>query len=420
MDCEKINKKTLVFLLAGGKGQRLYPLTEERVKPAVPFGGKYRIIDFTLSNCVNSGLKKILVITQYKSASLSRHLALGWGFLSDRFGEYITDIPPQQRLGERWYVGTADAVYQNLYFVEREESEYVVILSGDHVYKMDYRKMLEFHIEHKAEITIGAVLVKKEQSKSFGIMQVDNNGKVVDFREKPEDPFTLPDLPGYSLASMGIYMFNREILDKLLAYDAKIQSSSHDFGKNIIPFAISNKNEVFSYRFVDKNNKQKYWQDVGTIDSFYNANMDLLSPMPELNLYDQNWPFFTHARQLPPAKFTYEEVNGEKIFGYAKDSLIADGVIVEGGTILHSVIFPRVRIGVKSKIEDSVIFNNTNIGNNTRIKKTIIDKRVFVPDNVEIGFNREVDEKYFYVSNSGIVVIPRRYKFPESFPRISI
>ena len=380
MDCEKIIKKTLVFLLAGGKGQRLYPLTEERVKPAVPFGGKYRIIDFTLSNCVNSGLRKILVVTQYKSASLSRHLALGWGFLSDRFSEYITDIPPQQRLGERWYVGTADAVYQNLYFVEREESEYVLILSGDHIYKMDYREMLEFHIEHKAEITIGAVLVKKERSKSFGIMQVDSNGKVVDFREKPKNPFTLPDLPDYSLASMGIYIFNRETLNKLLAHDAKIQNSSHDFGKDIIPFAISNKNKVFSYRFVDKNNKQGYWQDVGTIDSFYNANMDLLSSLPKLNLYDKSWPFFTHARQFPPAKFTFKEIDGEKIFGYAKDSLIADGVIVEGGTILHSVIFPKVRIGVKSSIEDSVIFNNTNIGGNTRIKKTIIDKRVFVPD----------------------------------------
>ncbi len=420
MDYEKIIKKTLVFLLAGGKGQRLYPLTEERVKPAVPFGGKYRIIDFTLSNCVNSGLRKILVVTQYKSASLSRHLALGWGFLSDRFGEYITDIPPQQRLGERWYVGTADAVYQNLFFVKREESEYILILSGDHVYKMDYREMLEFHIEHKAEITIGAVLVEKERAKSFGIMQVDNNGKVVDFREKQKDPFTLPDLPDYSLASMGIYIFNRETLNKLLAYDAKIQSSSHDFGKDIIPFAISNGNEVLSYRFVDKNNKQKYWQDVGTIDSFYNANMDLLSPMPELNLYDKSWPFFTHARQLPPAKFTFEEVNGEKVFGYAKDSLIADGVIVEGGTILHSVIFPKVRIGAKSSISDSVIFNNTNIGENTRIKRAIIDKKVFVPENVEIGFNREVDEKYFYVSNSGIIVIPRGYRFPESFPRISI
>ncbi|MEA3313134.1 MAG: glucose-1-phosphate adenylyltransferase [Caldisericota bacterium] len=420
MNCERIIKKTLVFLLAGGKGQRLYPLTEERAKPAVPFGGKYRIIDFTLSNCVNSGLKKILVVTQYKSASLSRHLALGWGFLSDRFGEYIIDIPPQQRLGERWYVGTADAVYQNLFFVKREESEYVLILSGDHVYKMDYRKMLEFHIEHKAEITIGAVLVEKERAKSFGIMQIDNNGKVVDFKEKSKNPFTLPNLPDYSLASMGIYIFNRETLNKLLAHDAKIQSSSHDFSKDIIPFAISNKNEVFSYRFVDKNNEQAYWQDVGTIDAFYNANMDLLSPLPGLNLYDKNWPFFTHARQLPPAKFTFREISGEKIFGYAKDSLIADGVIVEGGTILHSVIFPKARIGVKSNIRDSVIFNNTNIGKNTRIKRAIIDKRVIVPDNVKIGFNREVDEKYFYVSNSGIVVIPRGYMFPKSFPRISI
>jgi len=418
MEYEKTVKKTLVFLLAGGKGQRLYPLTEERAKPAVPFGGKYRIIDFTLSNCVNSGLRKILVATQYKSASLSRHLAVGWSFLSSMFGEYIIDVPPQQRFGERWYAGTADAVYQNLYFIERENPEHVIVLSGDHIYQMDYREMLKFHIERKSDLTIGAVVVRKEKAKSFGIMHIDEHNRVVDFREKPKEPPTIPDLPDYSLASMGIYVFNREILKKLLAHDTEVSYSSHDFGKDIIPYAIYNKLNVFAYRFIDKDGNQRYWQDVGTIDSFYNANMDLLSPLPKLNLYNPNWPFYTHARQFPPAKFIYAEVNGLNVSGYSINSLIADGVIVEGAKVLHSVIFPNVKVGAGSSVENSVVFNDTNIGKNVHIKNTIIDKLVHVPDNVDIGFNRGVDSKYFYTTSSGIVVIPRAYKFPKNFPHI--
>ncbi len=404
-------KRTLVFLLAGGKGQRLYPLTEERAKPAVPFGGKYRIIDFTLSNCVNSGFRKILVATQYKSASLSRHLAVGWNFLSGMFGEYIMDIPPQQRFGERWYTGTADAVFQNLYFVDREKAKFVIVLSGDHIYQMDYREMLTYHISHKADITIGAILVQKSRASAFGVMHVDSSNRIIAFKEKPKDPPEIPDKPGYSLASMGIYVFNAETLKKLLIHDAEISTSSHDFGKDVIPYAIHHSYSVYAYRFIDENGKEKYWQDVGTIDSFYEANMDLLSPIPKLNLYDKEWPIFTHARQYPPVKFASVNRNGKEIYGNATNSLLGDGSIVVGANVHHSVIFPNVRIDEGSEISDSIIFNDCVIGKNVKIRRTIIDKLVNVPDGEVIGFNVEVDKKRFHVSPSGIVVIPRGYKF---------
>lgn len=412
MKCsERDVKKTLVFLLAGGKGQRLYPLTEERAKPAVPFGGKYRIIDFTLSNCVNSGFRKILVATQYKSASLSRHLAVGWNFLSSMFGEYIMDIPPQQRFGERWYTGTADAVFQNLYFVDREKAKFVIVLSGDHIYQMDYREMLSYHISVKADITVGAIVVPKSKASAFGVMHIDPDNKIIAFKEKPKDPPEIPDKPGYSLASMGIYVFNAEILKKLLVHDAEISTSSHDFGKDIIPYAISHSYPVYAYRFTDKDGKERYWQDVGTIDSFYEANMDLLSPIPKLNLYNKEWPIFTHARQFPPVKFASVRHNGEEISGNAKDSLIGDGSIVIGANVNHSVIFPNVRINEGSDISDSIIFNDCIIGKNVKIKNTIIDKFVNVPDNEVIGFDLEKDRKRFHISPLGIVVIPRGYRF---------
>ncbi len=404
-------KETLVFLLAGGKGQRLFPLTEERAKPAVPFGGKYRIIDFTLSNCVNSGFRKILVATQYKSASLSRHLAVGWNFLSGMFGEYIMDIPPQQRFGERWYVGTADAVFQNLYFVDREKAKFVIILSGDHIYQMDYREMLSYHISKKADVTVGAIVVPKSKASAFGVMHIDSSNKIIAFAEKPENPPEIPDKAGYSLASMGIYVFNAEILKKMLTYDANNASSSHDFGKDIIPYAITRSYSVYAYRFVDENGKERYWQDVGTIDSFYEANMDLLSPMPRLNLYDKEWPVFTHARQFPPVKFASVKCDGKEFYGNARNSLLGDGSIVVGADVRHSVIFPDVRINECSQITDSIIFNDCVIGKNVKIKRTIIDKLVNVPDGETIGFDAEKDRKRFYVSPSGIVVIPRGYVF---------
>ncbi len=408
-------RKTLVFLLAGGKGQRLYPLTEERAKPAVPFGGKYRIIDFALSNCVNSGFRKILVATQYKSASLSRHLAVGWNFLSSMFGEYIMDIPPQQRFGEKWYMGTADAVYQNLYFVDREKAKFVIVLSGDHIYQMDYREMLSYHIAHKADITVGAIVVPRARASAFGVMHIDNGNKIVAFKEKPKDPPEIPDKPGYSLASMGIYVFNAETLKKLLVHDEEVSTSSHDFGKDVIPYAISHSYSVYAFRFVDKNGGERYWQDVGTIDSFYEANMDLLSPIPKLNLYDKDWPIFTHARQFPPVKFASVRHNGKNILGEATNSLVGDGSIIVGAKVKHSVIFPNVKINDESEITDSIIFNDCTVGKNVKIRNAIIDKLVNVPDGAVIGFDREKDKKYFFVSPSGIVVIPRGYKFPKDF-----
>jgi len=414
-NCDKEVKRTLVYLLAGGKGQRLYPLTEERAKPAVPFGGKYRIIDFALSNCVNSGFRKILVATQYKSASLSRHLAVGWNFLSSTFGEYIMDLPPQQRFGERWYIGTADAVYQNLYFIDREKPKYIIILSGDHIYQMDYREMLKAHIERKADITVGTVIVKKQEATAFGVMQINSGERIVNFYEKPKDPPEIPNKKGYSLASMGIYVFNANKLKTLLTHDAEISTSTHDFGRDIIPYAIHNKLKVFAYRFVDRNGKERYWRDVGTIDAFYEANMDLLAPIPNLNLYDRDWPIYTHARQYPPVKFASVKVNNTQINGRAINSLLGDGTIVVGAKIQHSIIFPSVKILENTEITDSIIFNDCRIGKNVKLHRVIVDKLVEIPDGVEIGYNLEHDRKYFYVSKNGIVVIPRAYKFPKNF-----
>jgi glucose-1-phosphate adenylyltransferase len=415
IDCEKEVKKTLVYLLAGGKGQRLYPLTEERAKPAVPFGGKYRIIDFALSNCVNSGFRKILVATQYKSASLSRHLAVGWNFLSSTFGEYIMDLPPQQRFGEKWYEGTADAVYQNLYFIDREKPKYIVILSGDHIYQMDYREMLQFHIERKADITVGTVVVEKQKATAFGVMHIDSNECIVDFREKPKDPPEIPDKKGYSLASMGIYIFNAGKLEELLNHDAEVKTSTHDFGRDIIPYAIHNKLNVFAYRFVDKNGNERYWRDVGTIDAFYEANMDLIAPIPHLNLYNRDWPVYTHARQYPPVKFASTETKNGALHGTAVNSLVGDGTIIVGARVFHSIVFPDVKILENSEINNSIIFNDCKIGRNVKLNKVIVDKLVEIPDDVQIGFNLEHDKKYFFVSPSGIVVIPRGYKFPKNF-----
>ncbi len=414
-NCDREVKKTLVYLLAGGKGQRLYPLTEERAKPAVPFGGKYRIIDFALSNCVNSGFRKILVVTQYKSASLSRHLAVGWNFLSSTFGEYIMDLPPQQRFGEKWYVGTADAVYQNLYFIDREKPEYIIILSGDHIYQMDYRYMLRAHIEKKADITVGTVVVEKQKATAFGVMQIDSQERIINFYEKPKDPPEIPNKKGYSLASMGIYVFNANKLKSLLDHDAEISTSTHDFGRDIIPYAIHNKLNVFAYRFVDENGNERYWRDVGTIDAFYEANMDLIAPIPHLNLYDRDWPIYTHARQYPPVKFASVKVNNEYINGSAVNSLLGDGTIVVGAKINHSIIFPAVKILENTEITDSIIFNECRIGKNVRLRRVIVDKLVEIPDGVKIGYNLEHDGKYFYVSRNGIVVIPRAYKFPKNF-----
>jgi len=398
-------RNIITFVLAGGKGERLYPLTKDRAKPAVPFGGSYRIIDFTLSNAVNSGLRKIYILTQYKSFSLQRHIREGWNILSKELGEFIEVVPAQQRMGEDWYLGTADSIFQNIYILEQEKPEYVLILSGDHVYKMDYSKMIEFHIEKKADLTISTFEVPKEEANRFGVLKIDENSRIVDFVEKPSIPFTLPSNPSISLISMGIYIFNVEILVKRLIEDAKRIDSSHDFGKDIIPRMIK-KDNVFAYRFIDEKNKEsKYWKDIGTIEAYYQANMELLEIEPILNLYDKNWPIMTYKPQLPPAKIVFLGKNIEIL-----NSMISDGCIISGSSIYNSVISPNVKIEKWTEIFDSIIMNNVFIGENCKIKRAIIDKNVIISDGTVIGYDLNEDRKKFYVSESGIVVIPRGMK----------
>ena len=395
-------KNVITFILAGGKGERLYPLTKDRAKPAVPFGGTYRIIDFSLSNAVNSGFKRIYILTQYKSFSLQRHIREGWNILSRELGEFIEVVPAQQRISEDWYLGTADAIFQNLYILEREKPEYVLILSGDHVYKMDYKKMLNFHIQKKADLTISVFEVNKEEASRFGVLKVDNEYRVIDFVEKPQIPFTLPENPSISLISMGIYIFNTEILVKRLIEDAKKIDSSHDFGKDVIPSMIK-RDRVFAYRFIEEDKREsRYWRDIGTIEAYYNANMELLEIDPILNLYDENWPIMTYKPQSPPAKIVFLGRNIEIL-----NSLISDGCIISGSSIYNSVISPSVKIEKGSEIFDSIIMNNVYIGENCKIKRTIIDKNVIIPDNSVIGYNIEEDKKKFFVTETGIVVIPR-------------
>lgn len=395
-------KNIITFVLAGGKGERLYPLTKDRAKPAVPFGGSYRIIDFTLSNAINSGLKKIYVLTQYKSFSLQRHIREGWNILSKELGEFIEIVPAQQRMGEDWYLGTADAIFQNIYILEQEKPEYVLILSGDHVYKMDYTKMIDFHIEKKADLTIASFEVPREEASRFGVLRIDRENKIIDFVEKPSEPFTLPSNPSISLISMGIYIFKTEILVKRLIEDAKNTNSSHDFGKDVIPMMIK-KDNVFAYRFIDEKNKEsRYWRDIGTIDAYYQANMELLEIEPVLNLYDRNWPIMTYKPQSPPAKIVFLGKNIEIL-----NSLISDGCIISGSSIYNSVISPNVKIEKWTEIFDSIIMNNVFIGENCKIKRTIIDKNVIIPDNTIIGYDISEDRKKFFVTESDIVVIPR-------------
>lgn len=405
------SKDVFVFLLAGGKGERLYPLTKDRAKPAVPFGGKFRIIDFTLSNCVNSGFRKIAVVTQYKSSSLRRHLALGWDFLSTRFNEYIVDSPPQQILGERWYLGTADAVFQNMYFIAQEKPKYIAILSGDHIYKMDYRKLINYHVEKEADITVSSLIVDSCSASSFGVIQIDFDNKIVSFKEKPKTPPSIPDNPNKSLVSMGVYIFKKEVLEQLLIHDAELSTSNHDFGKDILPYAVSNGYKIFAYRFINEDKIDVYWRDVGTIDSYYEANMDLLSSHPRFDLYDRDWPFFTHSRQLPPCKIT-DCISRDEIYSsVVENSIIGDGSILNGVKIKNSVIFYDVRIKGGSEVKESIIFPGVKIENNVKLNKCIIDKDVFIPDGTTIGYNPDIDKRRFYVSPKGVVVIPKGYKF---------
>ncbi len=404
-------RDVLAIVLAGGKGERLHPLTIHRAKPAVPFGGKYRIIDFALSNCINSNIRKISVFTQYKSLSLDRHLALGWERLSNpELGEFILTIPPQQRIDERWYEGTADAVYQNIYFIEKEAPPYLLILSGDHIYKMDYSEMLSFHLEKGALGTVAAIEVDKGASSSFGIMEVDGDWRITGFEEKPRDPKTLPGSDKQCLASMGVYLFNTEAIIEELKTDAA-KSSAHDFGKDIIPDMLKT-GRLFAFNFRDKNKKEaKYWRDVGTIDAYWEANMDIISVDPLLNLYDSEWPIRTYQCQNPPAKFVFaQEYKGGRL-GTALDSIVCDGCILSGGRVQNSVLSPNVRVNSWASVKDSVLMENVEIGRYAKIKQAIIDKDVYIPQDTMIGYNREEDRKRFDVSPKGIVVIPKGTDF---------
>ena len=391
------------MLLAGGQGERLYPLTKDRAKPAVPFGGIYRIIDFTLSNCVNSGLRKICVLTQYKSYSLDRHLRIGWNIFNNELGEFIENIPPQKRISDMWYQGTADAVYQNIYVLERERPEKVLILAGDHIYKMDYRELIEFHDEKKADITVPCIEVPIKDASRFGVIGIDNNQMIVAFDEKPANPKPTPSNPEMVLVSMGIYLFNTEVLVKSVIVDAK-KDTVHDFGRSIIPSLI-NKDRVFAFMFNDKNNKTiKYWRDIGTLDAYWEANMDLVQIDPIFNLYDKGWPIRTYHEQLPPAKTVFSESFPGGRCGRVLNSLVSNGCIISGAHVERSVLSPDVRIDNYSEICDSILMEGVNIGKNVKIRKAIIDKSVSIPDGKSIGYNLEEDAKQLAVTEKGIVI----------------
>jgi len=399
-------KRLCTFIMAGGKGERLYPLTRDRTKPAVPFGGVYRIIDFTLSNCINSGLRRIHVLTQYKSISLDRHLKAGWNIFHNELGERIDLIPAQQRYGIHWYRGTADAVYQNIYTIERENPDYVCILAGDHVYKMDYYKMLRHHIERDAEVTVGVVEMPKAESRHFGVLELDSANRIVGFEEKPRDPKPLPHDPDRVCASMGIYIFNTSTLYEELIPDAQSESS-HDFGKDIIPRMLGRR-RVHAYPFADENKVGlPYWRDIGTLDAYYEANMDLVSVSPHFNLYDKRWPIRTYQPQFPPAKMVFADPGENARRGQALDSLICTGCIISGGQVIRSVLSPQVRINSFSTVEDSVLMESSQIGRYAKVRRAIIDKYVEILPGTEIGFDPERDRKRFHVTRSGIVVIPK-------------
>lgn len=396
----------LAMILAGGKGERLHPLTIHRAKPAVPFGGIYRIIDFTLSNCINSGIRKIAVLPQYKSLSLDKHLRLAWNFFSGELNEFIISVPPQQRVGEKWYQGTADAIYQNIYMIEKDAPDNLMVLAGDHIYKMDYSEMFRFHEEKNAHATVAAIEMPKAMASSFGVIEVDRDFRIVGFEEKPRNPKPIPGRPDMAFASMGVYLFNTKKAIEHLEFDA-LKDTAHDFGKNIIPQMMKSE-RVFAYNFEDENRKAaKYWRDVGTIDAYWEANMDLVSVDPQLNLYDREWPIRTYQGQNPPAKFVFAQQEKGGRLGIALDSIIANGCIVSGGRVQNSVLSPNVRVNSYSEVSQSILMENVEIGRHCRIRKAIIDKDVVIPPGTEIGYDLDQDKRRYHVTASGIVVIAK-------------
>lgn len=401
-------RKALTFIMAGGKGERLYPLTKDRTKPAVPFGGIYRIIDFTLSNCINSGLRHIHLLTQYKSESLQRHIRLGWNILPSELGQFIELLPAQQRIGDMWYQGTADAIYQNLYTLKEEQPDDALVLAGDHIYKMNYRHLLDFHRDADADLTVGVVEAERNKSVHFGVVEVDSKDRVVGFKEKPIKPKTIRHRPNKIYASMGIYVFKRSVLERELEEDARKKTSAHDFGKDILPQMLKRDLKVFAYNFIDQNKKKaKYWRDIGTIDAYYEANMDLVQIDPVFNLYDKDWPIRTYQEQFPPAKtvFSGEEVAGR--VGLVLASIVSNGCIISGGKVQHSILSPNVRVNSYSEVRDSILMESVNVGRHARIKNAIIDKDVEIPQGMVIGYDLKQDKKRFHVTRSGIVVVAK-------------
>ena len=402
-------ESVVAVVLAGGRGSRLEPLTRDRAKPAVPFGGAYRIIDFTLSNCLNSGMRKLLVLTQYKAMSLDRHINLGWRrYLCHELGEFIDVVPPQQRIDEHWYQGTADAVYQNIYALEKERPDYVVILAGDHIYKMDYSQLVASHQQNNADLTIAALPVKVADATQFGVMQVDSTNRLVGFEEKPAQPKPMPGDSSRALASMGIYVFTARFLFEQLCLDATKATSQHDFGKNIIP-SIIHTHRVFAFPFRDENLKaDAYWRDVGTLDAYYEANMDLVAVDPLLNMYDAHWPIRTYLPMLPPPKFVFAEKQIDSRRGEALDSIICLGSVISGGRVERSVIGSNARVNSYAQVEDSILFEGVTIGRHAKVRRTIIDKGVTIPERAMIGYDLEHDRRRgFTISDNGIVCIAK-------------
>jgi glucose-1-phosphate adenylyltransferase len=398
----RLTRGTLAIIMAGGRGERLKQLTEDRCKPAAPFGGKFRIVDFVLSNCLNSGIRQISVLTQYKAHSLIQHIGKGWGFLRGEFGEFIEIIPAQQRLGPDWYQGTADALWQNMDLIRAHRPLHVLVLAGDHIYKMDYGPMIGFHVEKEADITVGVVEVPLDRAREFGVVGVDEANRVLGFLEKPKDPPSIPGRPDVAMASMGIYVFNPRLLERLLRADADNPASAHDFGRNIIPDAID-KLRVFAYPFEDVRTKaQSYWRDVGTVDAYYDANLELVQVSPELNIYDEQWPIWTYQEQLPPAKFVFDDPDRR---GAAIDSMVSGGCIISGSRVANSLLFSNVRVHDYSAIEGAVILPRVRIGERCVIRRAIVDSGSLIPDGMQIGVDADADRERFYVTENGITLV---------------
>jgi len=400
-----VTHNTLALILAGGRGSRLHQLTDWRAKPAVPFGGKFRIIDFPLSNCVNSVVRRIGVVTQYKSQSLIRHIQHGWSFLDGRFKEFVELLPAQQRTTETWYQGTADAVFQNLDILLRHDPKYVLVLGGDHIYKMDYSKLLTEHLEKGADMTVACLEIPLQEASAFGVMGVNDEWQVTSFAEKPENPAPIPGQPQKALVSMGIYVFNATFLYEQLIRDSNVNESSHDFGKDLIPYMVP-RYRVFAHRFlnscVNMASGIPYWRDVGTVDAYWEANFDLTTVTPELNLYDEDWPIWTHQEQLPPAKFVFDD---EDRRGQALDSSVSGGCIISGATVRRSLLFSNVKVRSFSTVEDSVILPNVEIGRYARLRRVVVEKQCIIPEGLVVGYDSEEDRKRFYVTEKGITLI---------------